>query len=261
MSYDNLLLEEPEAGIWRLTLNRPHALNALNAATVAELHAAVLAVGAAPGARVLLVTGAGDKAFVAGADIKEIVDLTPLGIRAFGSRAHAAFAAIADLPVPVIAVVNGYALGGGLELALACDWIIASERAVFGLPEVSIGATPGFGGTQRLPRRIGRARALELVCTGRQVRAAEAAAIGLANHVYAPERLAEEALALARTIAGKAPLAVRLSKEAVRSGGELDLDSGCRFEAQIFGLAWSTEDQKEGMHAFIEKRPPVFRGR
>ncbi|HXH03774.1 MAG TPA: enoyl-CoA hydratase-related protein [Candidatus Competibacteraceae bacterium] len=261
MSYENILLEQIEPGIWRLTLNRPKALNALNAATVAELHDAVLRVAAAAEARVLLLTGAGDKAFVAGADIKEMQDYTALQAQEWAKRTMAAFRALETLPIPTIAVVNGYALGGGNELAMSCDWILAADRAVFGQPEVNLGVTPGFGGTQRLTRLVGRAMALELLVTGRQIKADEAKSLGLVNHVYPGAELMDRALEMARAIAAKGPLAVRLCKEAVQRGQDLDLENACQLEAQVFGLCFSTEDQKEGMKAFIEKRSPQFRNR
>jgi enoyl-CoA hydratase len=173
----------------------------------------------------------------------------------------AVFRRLETLKVPVIAVVNGFALGGGNELAMSCDWILASETAVFGQPEVNLGVTPGFGGTQRLTRLVGRARALELMTTGRQVKADEALRIGLVNHVYPAEQLMEEAVSMARLIAAKGPIAVRLCKEAVQRGQDMDLDNACQFEAQVFGLCFATEDRKEGMTAFVEKRPAIFNNR
>ena len=260
-SYENLLLESPDPGIHVLTLNRPRALNALNRATIAELHAAVQAIAADAEARVLLVTGAGGRAFVAGADIKEMQGYTAIEAQAFARRTMAVLRAIETLPVPVIAVVDGYALGGGNELAMSCDFILASERAVFGQHEVSLGVTAGFGGTQRLTRLVGRARALELLLSGRHVDAAEALRIGLVNRVCPAATLMDEALALARSIAAQGPVAVRLSKEAVQRGQDLDLDNACQFEAQLFGLCFATADQKEGMQAFIDKRTAQFLNR
>lgn len=260
MAYQNILLEQPEPGIYRLTINRPKALNALNSATLAEIGAAVAEVGADPAARVLVVTGAGDRAFVAGADITEMKDRNAIEARAFSQQGIRVFRTIETLPVPAIAVVDGFCLGGGCELALSCDWILAGEKARFGQPEVSLGVTPGFGGTQRLPRRVGTARALELITTGRQVKADEALTIGLANHVYPSESLQEEALKLARSVAAQGPVAVRLAKEAVQRGQDLDLDNACALESELFGLCFSTRDQKEGMGAFVEKRKAAFRG-
>lgn len=261
MDENLVVLEQAGPGIYLLRINRPKALNALNSATLSALTEAAAAIEADAGARVLLVTGSGDKAFVAGADIAEMRDLDPVQAAAFSQAGMRAMKALETLPVPVIALVNGYALGGGCELALACDWIIASERAVFGQPEVNLGIPPGFGGTQRLLRRVGRARATELVTTGRQVPASEALALGLVAQVVAPETLLDTGLALARTIAAKGPLAVRLAKQAVRCGADLDLASACAYETAQFALAFASEDQKEGMRAFLEKRPPRFGGR
>lgn len=260
MTFQNLLLEQPEPGIYLLTINRPRALNALNAATLGELMQAIAQVAAAAGARALLVTGSGDKAFVAGADIAEMRELTAEQALAFSAAGMNVMHALEALSVPVIGLVNGYALGGGCELAMACDWIIASERAVFGQPEVNLGIPPGFGGTQRLMRLVGRARALELVTTARQVKADEALAIGLVTRVVPGSELREAGLAAARIIAAKAPVAVRLAKQAVQRGQDLDLDNACAHETSLFALAFATADQKEGMRAFIEKRAPRFCG-
>ena len=260
MSYQNLLLEQAEPGLYLLTLNRPQALNALNAATLDELARAVAQVAADAGARVLLVTGGGDKAFVAGADISEMQPLTADQARAFSAKGMQVMHALEALPVPVIALVHGYALGGGCELAMACDWIIASERAVFGQPEVNLGIPPGFGGTQRLARLVGRARALELVTTARQVKADEALAIGLVTQVVPVAELRERGMAVARTIAAKAPVAVRLAKQAVQRGQDLDLANACAYETAAFALAFATADQQEGMRAFLEKRAAKFSG-
>ena len=261
MSYQYILLDQPEAGIYLLTVNRPKALNALNAATLDEIAAAASKVAADESARVLLVTGAGEKAFVAGADISEMLDATIEQGRAFSEKGMNVMHALEALPVPVIALVNGFALGGGCELALACDWILASETAAFGQPEVNLGIPPGFGGTQRLPRRIGPARALELLTTARQVKAQEAAAIGLVNHVYPASELRAKGLELARLVATKGPLAVRLVKEAVRRGGNLDLFTACALESDQFARAFGTQDRKEGMAAFLGKRPARFTGK
>ncbi len=260
MTYQNLLLDQSEPGIYRLTVNRPAALNALNAATLAELGQAIARVAADAGARALLVTGAGEKAFVAGADISEMQALSADQARAFSAEGMRVMHALEALPVPVIALVNGYALGGGCELAMACDWIIASERAVFGQPEVNLGIPPGFGGTQRLTRLVGRARALELVTTARQVKAEEALAIGLVTRVVPAAELLEAGFAVARTIAAKAPVAVRLAKQAVQRGQDLDLANACAHETSLFALAFATADQQEGMRAFVEKRPASFSG-
>ena len=261
MAYQNIILEHAEPGIYVLTVNRPKALNALNAATLDELANAIARVAEDTAARVLLVTGAGDKAFVAGADISAMQSMSTFEARAFSEKGTRVMQSIEALPIPVIALVNGYALGGGCELAMSCDWIIASERAVFGQPEVNLGIPPGFGGTQRLARLIGRARALELVITGRQLKADEALRIGLANHVVPSEQLMEKGLEMARLIAVKAPIAVRVCKQAVQRGLDLDLASGCVLETNLFAFAFGTEDRKEGMTAFLEKRSPKFEGR
>jgi enoyl-CoA hydratase len=261
MAYQNILLEQPAPGIYLLTVNRPRALNALNAATLDEIAAALLSIAADEAARVLLVTGAGEKAFVAGADIAEMQHATVAQARDFSEKGSRVMHALEALPVPVIALVNGYALGGGCELALACDWILAADTAVFGQPEVNLGIPPGFGGTQRLPRRVGTARALELLTTARQVKAAEGAAIGLVNLVCPGSELRGRGLEMAGAIAAKGPVAVRLVKEAVRRGADLDLFAACALETQLFARAFDTQDRKEGMSAFLEKRPAKFSGR
>jgi enoyl-CoA hydratase len=258
VTYDNLLLDQPEPGIYLLTVNRPRALNALNAATLSDITAAIEQVGADDRCRVLLITGAGEKAFIAGADIAEMQAYTPLEARTFSARGMAVMHALESLPVPVIALVNGYALGGGCELAMSCDWVVAAQTAVFGQPEVKLGIPPGFGGTQRLTRLVGRAMALELLTTGRQLRADEALAIGLVNHVYPAAELIERGMEMARAIAANGPLAVRLAKQSVHRGLDVDLASGCVFETQSFALAFSTSEQKEGMSAFLAKRSPSF---
>jgi len=261
MTYQNITLEHAEADIYLLTVNRPKALNALNAATLAELGHALAHIAEDTNARVLLVTGAGDKAFVAGADIGAMQTMSTLEAQAFSEQGTRVMQAVEALPIPAIALVNGYALGGGCELAMACDWIIASERAVFGQPEVTLGIPPGFGGTQRLARLAGRALAMELVTTGRQIKADEALRIGLANHVVAGEQLMAKGLEMARLIAAKAPIAVRVCKQAILRGLDLDLANGCAFETNLFALAFGTADRKEGMAAFLEKRAAKFEGR
>lgn len=261
MTFQTILLEQPEPGIHLLTLNRPQALNALNSAMLRELSQAVELIAADPAARVLLVTGAGDRAFVAGADIGEMQDYSTEQARAFSAQGMRVMHALEALPVPVIALVNGYALGGGCELAMSCDWIIASEKAVFGQPEVNLGIPPGFGGTQRLTRLVGRAMALELLTTARQVKAEEALRIRLVNHVYPAAVLRERGLEMARTIAAKGPVAVRLAKQAAQRGQDLDLANACVLETAAFALAFATVDQKEGMRAFCEKRPAKFQGK
>ncbi|MBT3028758.1 MAG: enoyl-CoA hydratase/isomerase family protein [Candidatus Thiodiazotropha sp. (ex Ctena orbiculata)] len=259
-AYQTLGFESIAEGIYLLTLNRPASLNALNSETFTELAHALEQVAGNDEARVLLITGAGEKAFVAGADISEMQMMTAVEAMALSQAALKVFRQLELLPIPVIALVNGYCLGGGCELALACDWIIASENAVFGQPEVNLGITPGFGGTQRLSRLIGPARAMEMIVSGRHVKAVEALSWGLVNHVYPQDRLMQEALSMAELICQKGPLAVHLSKQAIVRGRDLELDSACQIESQAFGLCFSSDDQKEGMTAFLEKRKPVFKG-
>jgi len=261
MAYVNILLEQPEPAVYLLTVNRPKSLNALNAETLDEIASAVAEVGKDSGARALLVTGAGEKAFVAGADIAQMQDFDSAQAQAFSERGNRTFRAFELLPVPAVALVNGYALGGGCELAMACDWIVASDRAQFGQPEVNLGVVAGFGGTQRLTRLVGRAMAMDLLVTGRLIKADEALRIGLVNQVVAPEQLRDKGLEIARMIASKGPVAVRLTKQIVQRGQDLDLANACQQEAYAFGLTCATADQKEGMRAFLEKRPARFTGR
>ena len=261
MSYANIVLETPESGIYLLTVNRPKALNALNAETLDEIAHAVGEVGADATARALLITGAGEKAFIAGADIAQMQSFTSAQAQTFSEKGNRTFRALELLPIPAIALVNGFALGGGCELAMACDWVIASERAQFGQPEVNLGVVAGFGGTQRLPRLVGRALAMELLVTGRMIKADEALRIGLVNHVVPAGELRDKGLEAARTIASKGPIAVRLTKQIVQRGQDMDLVNACQQEAYAFGLTCASEDQKEGMKAFLEKRPARFTGR
>lgn len=261
MEFENILLEQVEAGIYRLTVNRPRSFNALNSATLDEIYAAGEQIANTPEARVLLVTGAGEKAFVAGADISEMQTKSAIEGQVFSQKGMRAFRRLETLDIPVIAVVNGYCLGGGCELAMSCDWIVASERAQFGQPEVNLGVTPGFGGSQRLPRLIGRARAMELLVTGQQIKADQALDWGLVNQVHTADELMDKVLETARQIVQKGPIAVRLVKQAVQRGQDLDLDNACLLESEVFGLCFSTEDQKEGMGAFLEKRKPDFKAR
>lgn len=236
-----------------LTLNRPEALNALHIALLAELRAAVERAAADDAVLVLVLTGAG-RAFAAGADIGEMKDFTPVEARAFSENADSVFSAIEDLDKPVLAAVNGYALGGGLELALSCDIRLAGTRAAFGFPEVSLGITPGFGGTQRLPRLVGLSRAKELIFSAKTVKAEEALSMGLVNRVVPDGELMDAALALANSIAANAQVAVRQSKAAMNRGTRCGLETGLAFESQAFALCFSTPDQREAMQAFLEKR-------
>ena len=261
MTYENILLEQPEPGIYLLSVNRPKALNALNAETLDELAAAIALVAADSAARALLLTGAGEKSFVAGADIAQMQSFSSSQAQAFSEKGNKTFRALEMLPIPAVALVNGYALGGGCELAMACDWIVASEHAQFGQPEVNLGVVAGFGGTQRLPRLVGRALAMDLLVTGRMVKAEEALRIGLVNQVVPAEQLRAKGLEIARTIASKGPVAVRLTKQIVQRGQDMDLANACQQEAYAFGLVCTTEDQKEGMQAFLDKRPAKFVGR
>lgn len=261
MNFENVLLEVVEQGIYLLTINRPKSYNALNAATLDDIYNASQVVANDSEARVMIVTGAGEKAFVAGADIKEMQNLTGVEGQRFSEKGMKTFRALELLDVPVIAAVNGFCLGGGCELAMSCDWIIASEKALFGQPEVGLGVTPGFGGSQRLTRLIGRPRAMELLMTASNIKADQAERWGLANHVYPADALMEEVLKLARSITEKGPLAVSMAKQLVQRGQDLELSVACVMESQAFGLAFSTEDQSEGMTAFVEKRKAEFSGK
>lgn len=260
MPFAQILLEEKEPGIFLLTVNRPKALNALSPQVFDELESAFRDLEKNPSARVLLVTGSGEKAFVAGADISQFQNLTPIEALGVSKRGLEVFAILETLRVPAIALVNGYALGGGCELALACDFILASGNAVFGQPEVNLGIMPGWGATQRLTRLVGRNRALGLMLTGRQVKADEALAIGLANAVYPRDELLDKGMEIARTLTAKPAIALKLIKHAVQRGQGLDLDSACLIESEAFALCFSTHDQREGVAAFLEKRTPGFKG-
>ncbi|MCE8011760.1 enoyl-CoA hydratase-related protein [Billgrantia desiderata] len=246
------------AGVVRLTINRPKALNALNSAVLTELEALLTELEKRSDLRALLITGAGEKAFVAGADITEMRTKTPEEARAFASQALRTIKRLETLPVPVVALVNGFCLGGGCELALACDWAVASDNAIFGQPEVLLGVIPGFGGTQRLPRRVGPAMALDLVTTGRKIDAQEALRIGLVNRVMPLAELEAYAEELTKQLAGNGPLAVRSAKQAVHDGMDQDLDSALALETSLFALGFAGSEQKEGMSAFVEKRKPNF---
>jgi len=244
-----------------LVVQRPEVLNALNVEVLVALKRAADEVRARPEARCLIVTGAGDKAFVAGADIAAMKSMTPQEARVFASKGHAAMDAIASLPLPVIAAVNGFALGGGCELALACDFIYASERARFGQPEVNLGIVPGFGGTQRLARRVSVGLARELIYTGAIIDAQEALRIGLVNRVVAGGELLSEARKTALLMAQKAPGALRLAKRVIGEGLDNTLLDGNEIERDAFVECFKTEDRTEGVSAFLEKRTPTFRGR
>jgi len=260
MAYKYLLLEK-EDGIGILYINRPEALNALNTGVLEEIIQAADEISRDDEIQVLIITGAGDKSFVAGADIKEMHGLTAVEGRKFGYIGQAAFRAIEKLEKPVIAAVNGFALGGGCELAMAADIRLASDKAKFGQPEVGLGITPGFGGTQRLPRLVGEGRAMELILTANTINVEEAYRIGLVNHIYPAENLLDEARKMARKIMSNAPLAVKYSKSAINKGLQTDIDTGMAIEADLFGICFSTEDQKAGMGAFLNKEKASFKAR
>ncbi len=242
-----------------VTIDRPKALNALNLEVVEQLGRAFADLEASS-CRAAVLTGAGDKAFVAGADIAWMKDLDPVSAERFARRGQAVLAGIAALSYPVIAAVGGFALGGGCELAMACDLVLAGPRARFGQPEVNLGVIPGFGGTQRLARRVGLSNALDLCLTGRIVGADEAVRMGLASQKVDGD-VVEEALKVARTIATKGPVAIRLCKRAIHENADSALGPAMAAEASLFGLCFATEDQEEGMRAFLDKRPAEFSGR
>lgn len=260
MNYKNLIVEVKDY-YEIITINRPEFLNALNAETMDELETEIDIIAKNPQIRTLILTGSGEKAFVAGADINEVKNLSCAGAEIFSGRGHKLFNKIENLAIPVIAAVNGFALGGGCELALACDIRIASTNAKFGLPEVNLGVIPGYGGTQRLPRLVGKAKAMELTLTGDIINAEEALGIGLVNKVVNPGRLINEAVDLAQKIIQKAPQAVRMAKESINKGLNLSIDEGCLYETGKFALVCATEDKNEGVRAFLEKRKPVFTGK
>ena len=253
----NVLLEK-KGHIAVATINRPKALNALNSQVLEDIDQLVEQVKADDEIRALVITGSGEKAFVAGADIGEMSTLTKAEGEAFGKKGNDVFRKLETLPIPTIAAVNGFALGGGCELTLACDLRIASDRAKFGLPEVTLGIIPGGGGTQRLPRLIGVARAKELIFTGGVIDAKEADRIGLVNRVVPHDDLMDTCRSLAKTIAQNAGYAVSLAKEAINASGDTDLKNGLRREADLLGLAFATHDKQEGMTAFLERRKPEF---
>lgn len=241
-----------------LTINRPEALNALNSTVISELETVIAEIETDKTLSALILTGEG-RSFVAGADIGEQCPLDLTGGRNWGRRGSALFRRIEKLEIPTIAAVNGFALGGGCEIAMTCDIILASEKAKFGQPEVTLGITPGFSGTQRLPRWVGTAKAKELIFTGKMIRAAEAKEIGLVNAVYAPEELMNAAMEMAGQIAKAAPIAVRYSKACIDRGMQMDIDDGIAVENELFAMCFATKDQKEGMTAFLEKRPATFK--
>lgn len=250
----NNLLMEIENEIAVVTINRPKSLNALNSETLAELNQLFGEISERKDIRVVILTGSGQKAFVAGADISEMVNATPAEGRKMGLLAKEAFLKLETMPQVTIAAVNGYALGGGCEISMACDIRVASENAKFAQPETGLGILPGFGGTQRLARLVGTGIAKEMIFTCDQITAEEAYRIGLANHVVPQEELLDYCKAMAKKILSKGSYAISLAKEAINTGTETDLSSGLTLEADLFGLSFSTADKKEGMTAFLEKR-------
>ncbi len=259
MSYENILFHIQD-GVGVLTFNRPQVMNALNPSTLAETSDAVGRAAREENIRVLVLTGAGDKAFVAGADINEFLKFSSLGARVFAEKGQGVLFDLERLPKPVIACVNGFALGGGCEIAMACDFIYASDRARFGQPEINLGLIPGFGGTQRLSRLIGRARAKELCMSGEMIDAKQAKELGLVARVFPSEQLLEETMKIARMLSSKPAAALASIKKVVDCGADVDLRSGCALEAEAFGVCFGGEDMREGVSAFLEKRKPRFKG-
>lgn len=258
-SYENLLIEN-KAGVQIITINRPKALNALSIATVNDLQHAFNKDKLDETIRCMIITGAGDKAFIAGADIPELDNLNAQTGLDFSANGLRLLESIQKFPLPVIAAVNGFALGGGCELALVCDIRLASDRAKFGQPEVNLGVIPGFGGTQRLPRLVGIGKAMQMILTGEMISADEAHRIGLVDEVYPHDQLMEKVLQMAELIASKAPVAVQMSKECINKGLDMTLADGCELEKKRFGAVCGTKDKTEGIKAFLEKRRPKFNG-
>jgi len=259
-SLENILVER-DGGVATLTINRPKVLNALSTQTLDELRRAILALKYDDGVRVVIITGSGDKSFIAGADINELSQQTPIGGREHALRGQHVFNLVENMGKPVIAAINGYALGGGCELAMACTIRIAADTAKLGQPEINLGIIPGYGGSQRLSRLVGRGRALELLLTGDQISAAEAYRLGLVNRVVTGANLMGEARKIAQALAAKAPIAVRYIIDAVNKGLQMPLPDAQVFEATLFGLVAATEDMREGTKAFLEKRKPEFKGK
>ncbi|MGE3841232.1 MAG: enoyl-CoA hydratase/isomerase family protein [Vicinamibacterales bacterium] len=260
MTFENLLVSH-EGSVRTITINRPNVLNALNAATIGELRLAVGEAIDAPEVRVVVLTGSGDRAFVAGADINELAEAEPAEALRLSQRGHELLGRIERAGKPVIAAINGFALGGGCELAMACTFRFAADCAKLGQPEINLGIIPGYGGTQRLARLIGRDRALELVLSGRHVPADEAFQLGLVTRVIPAARLLEETYAFAAILASKSAIALRLALDAVNRGLDMTLAEACAYEASLFAVAAATDDKREGTRAFLEKRRPAFTGR
>ncbi|HEY3055178.1 MAG TPA: enoyl-CoA hydratase-related protein [Thermoanaerobaculia bacterium] len=252
---------EVRDGVLFVTIDRPKVLNALNALTVEEIGQVFIDARDDDEVRCIIVTGGGEKAFVAGADINELATMTPISGKFISERGQNVFLQIERFPKPVIAAINGFALGGGCELALACHIRIASENAQIGLPEVTLGIIPGYGGTQRMARLLGKGKAFELVCSGDRISAADAEKIGLVNKVVPADQLMSAAEEIAKRIASRSPVAVSAAIEAINRGSDMSFEEGQVLEATLFGLLCATEDMKEGMKAFLEKRPAKFPGR
>ncbi len=259
MAYNTIIFKIRE-GIATIIFNRPEILNALSTEALKEFSNALDEIHANEDIRVLILTGAGEKSFVAGADIKEFLTFNPLKAKSFSEMGHSLMNKLRELPIPVIAAVNGFALGGGCEVAMACDFIYASENAMFGLPEITLGIIPGFGGTQRLPRLVGRSMAKEMIFTGKMIPAEEAKDMGLANRVCSQEQLMDEAVKTAKTIASRGKVSLRTAKQAINNGMNVDLATGCSIEIDAFALCFTSPDAKEGALAFLEKRKPDFKG-
>lgn len=260
MSYENLLYEKKD-GIAYITFNRPKVLNALNRKTIEELHSILLDARGDASVRVLIITGSGEKAFVAGADINELAQQTPVNGKEFSLFGQSVFHQLETMGKPSICAINGFALGGGCELALSCTIRLASKTAKLGQPEVKLGIIPGYGGSQRLVRLCGKGVAHELCLTGEMITADEAQRIGLVNHVYEPAELIPAAEAMAMKIIEKAPLAVKFCMEAIERGAEMPQEEGLFLEATLFGVCCATEDMREGTKAFLEKRAAKFQGK
>ena len=259
MNYENILFTVTD-GVATITFNRPKSLNALNGELLDEFATALDGIEADEEIRVLILTGAGEKSFVAGADITQLATFNALQAKLFASKGRMIIGRLQELSIPVIAAVNGFALGGGSEIALACDFIYASENAMFGLPEIKLGIIPGFGGTQRLPRLIGSNMAKEMIYTGRMIPAAEAQRIGLVNRVLPPAELLDAVMKTASEITGMGRVSLRAAKQAINAGLNVDLATGGKIETDAFGLCMASEDAREGTTAFLEKRKAAFKG-
>lgn len=258
MAYETIMLEQ-DGAIDVIKFNRPKALNAVNPVVLDEVADALDLVMKRGEAKVLILTGMGDKAFVAGADIAHLSKLSPLEARQFATKGHQFCFHLEALPIPVIACVNGFALGGGAEIALACDFIYASEKAKFGLPEINLGVMPGFGGTQRLSRRVGVARAKEIAYTGGMITAEEGREMGLVNKVFSSDALWDETMKTAQIMASKGRVSLKGIKDCMNRGNDIDLRDGCFMELDAFALCYVSSDSKEGLTAFLEKRTPEFK--